>query len=264
MIQKIGAVVLLTLVCASASATVSVTSSSFTYSQNFNTLGNDFTNPWTNDSTIVGWSLFTSTLAAPPTYRGEFGNQDVGSFVSYGASASDRALGAIGDSNSYFGSPANGAIAGYIAVSFANNSGVTLNSFTLGFKGEEWRYANAPAQTMVLEYGFGSTFAAVASWVVPGGNFDWASPRFGPPGAGGIDGNGQGAVLGRGGMASVSWAPDQNLWIRWVERNDVGADHGLAIDDLTFSVTAVPEPSQAALMLAGAAAIFSVVRRRRQ
>jgi hypothetical protein len=39
------------------------------------------------------------------------------------------------------------------------------------------------------------------------------------------------------------------LWIRWVERNDNGNDHGLAIDDFSFSASrsvtpgVIPEPA---------------------
>ena len=253
------------LICSTSFGAVSVTSGSFTYSQDFNSLGSAGTSPvnlaWVNNSTIAGWSLFTSTLAAPTTYRAELGNQDIGSFTSYGANlSSERALGAIGDSSAYFGSPASGAIAGYIAVAFTNNAAVSLNSFTLSFRGEEWRYSTAPAQTMVLEYGFGSTFSSVGTWVAPGGSFDWTSPLFGA-GAGGVDGNAT-SVLNRGGTTPVSWAAGQTLWIRWIERNDVGADHGLAIDDLTFSVTAVPEPSQSAMLIMGALAILAATRRR--
>jgi PEP-CTERM motif len=265
MIRCFAVAALSSVLCSSAVAAISVNGGGFAYTQNFNSLASVGAAPWINDSTLAGWSLFTSTLATPATYRAEIGNQDVGSFTSYGANASnERALGAIGDSNSYFGSPASGAIAGYIAVAFTNDAGTALNSFTLNFKGEQWRHAVplTPAQTMVLEYGFGPTFAAVNSWTVPGGNFDWTSPLFGV-GTGGVDGNSAGAVPNRGGTASVSWAAGQTLWVRWIERNDVGADQGLGIDDLTFSVTAVPEPSQAVLLFAGGLAVLAVARRRR-
>jgi hypothetical protein len=54
------------------------------------------------------------------------------------------------------------------------------------------------------------------------------------------------------------------LWVRWIERNDVGNDHGLAIDDFSLSaaVAAVPEPQSWALMLGGLAALGFIARRR--
>jgi hypothetical protein len=43
-------------------------------------------------------------------------------------------------------------------------TGAALDSFTVGFDGEQWRDGgNTTAQTMVLEYGFGSAFNAVSS-----------------------------------------------------------------------------------------------------
>lgn len=269
-VRTAAAVVLATL-GASASAAIAVDTAAFTYAENFDTLASAGGSSapsfaWSNDATLAGWSLFTSTLAAPPTYRAEIGNQDIGSFTSYGAGgSSERALGAIGAGNAYFGSPASDAIAGYIAVAFTNQTGVSLNSFTVAFAGEQWRWSNAGPQSMVLEYGFGTSFAGVSAWTAPGGNFDWTSPLTGSSALGGIDGNTSGRVAGRGGTATVDWAPDQTLWIRWIERNDAGANHGMGIDDLSFSVTAapVPEPAAAWLWLGGLGALGAAARRRR-
>jgi len=52
-----------------------------------------------------------------------------------------------------------------------------------------------------------------------------------------------------GTVSGISWAADQTLWIRWIERNDAVNDHGLAIDD--FSITTVPEPVNVALAIFG-------------
>ena len=60
----------------------------------------------------------------------------------------------------------------------------------------------------------------------------------------------------------MGWAAGDTLWVRWIERNDAGNDHGLAVDDLSLSVSAVPEPGALALMLAGLAAVGFVARRR--
>jgi hypothetical protein len=50
------------------------------------------------------------------------------------------------------------------------------------------------------------------------------------------------------------------LWIRWADTNDAGNDHGLAIDDLQFSASVIPEPSSCLLL--GLAAV--TLRRRRR
>ena len=240
----------------SAVAAVLVTGPSFTYSQDFNTLATPASNPttaaWFNDATLPGWSLFTSASAAPPTYRAEIGNQDTGSFTAYGSlSASDKALGAVGYSGAYFGSPAVGAAAGYIAVEFTNASGTTLDSFTLGYSGEQWRWGSTTSQSMTMQYGFGSTFAGVSGWTTLGSSFGWTSPLTAGSPQGGVDGNGIGKVTGRGGTQPLLWNVGDTLWLRWTVTNTANTNQGMGIDDVSFAVTAVPEPASAFLLIAG-------------
>jgi hypothetical protein len=216
-----------------------------TYSQNFDTLqattGTGIA--WTNDSTIQGWNLFNSTNSAIANYNAGTGSDNDGSFYSFGdTNVAERALGGVGSGGAYFGSPASGAIAGYIAANITNDTGSTLVEFTVTFNGEQWRKSGeTTAQTMVFEYGFGSTFATVGTWTAPGGNFNWASPLI-TSGAAAVNGNTDGLVSGRGGTVSgLNWLDDATLWLRWIERNDSGNDHGLAIDTMAFTA-AVPEP----------------------
>jgi hypothetical protein len=65
-----------------------------------------------------------------------------------------------------------------------------------------------------------------------------------------------------GGTVTTSWAAGQTLWVRWVENNDVANDHGLAIDNFSLSVTAVPEADSWAMLLAGLGLIGFIGRRR--
>lgn len=273
MFQKSTLALLSFATALSAQAAIDVTSPGFTYSQNFDSLANaGTTNAWSNDSTLPGWSLFVQP--APGTaftgnYSGDNGGSNAGAFKSLGSTGSnERALGGVASGNAYFSpggagtAPASGAVAGWISVAFHNGTGSVLNSFTLGFDGEQWRNANTGGQAMVMEYGFGSTFGSVSQWTAPGGSFNWTSPVFGGP-AGALDGNAQGnRVAGLGGTVAGLWSSQDTLWLRWVENNDVGSDHALAIDNLSLSVTAVPEPHTYALMLAGAGLVAGRARRR--
>ena len=256
----------------SAQAAIDVSSAAFTYNQSFDGLaasGGPIT--WVNDSTLPGWSLFVQNGNAAPTYAVDTGTSNGGSFKSFGASGnSDRALGGVGSSGTYFGTPgpAAGAIAGYLAAAFTNTSGGALGGFTIGFDGEQWRNGgpnNAGqtfAQPMVFEYGFGASFGAVSAWVSPGGSFDWSSPVFSGT-SGAVNGNTTGRVAGVGGTVATPWAAGDTLWVRWTERNDFGNDHALAIDNLSLTVTPVPEPETYAMLLAGLAVLGGVARRRR-
>lgn len=247
-------------------AAISIASTA-TYAQTFDTLAASGSGalPWANDSTLPGWSLFRQPLpgTALTIYGADNGSSATGAFYSYGTTGStERALGGLGSGGAYFGSPANGAPAGAIAVSFINNTGDTVTSITVGFDGEQWRDGgNTSAQTMVLQYGLGATFTAVANWLTPGGNFDWTSP-IATAAAGALDGNtAANRVTGLGGTITGTWAPGETLWIRWIERNDPGSDHALAIDN--FTLTPVPEPSSLVLFAAGALLLAALQIRRR-
>ncbi|MDE2371704.1 MAG: PEP-CTERM sorting domain-containing protein [Burkholderiales bacterium] len=255
--------VALALAC-NAHAALSVGASNYSYAQNFDTLaasGN--ANPWSNDGTLAGWSLYNGAGAAITAYNAGDGASNAGSLYSFGATGSgERALGGVGSGGAYFGAPAVGAVAGWIAVSFVNGSGAALAGFTLGYDGEQWRNGgNTSAQTMSFEWGLGDSFDTVAAWNRPGGDFDWTSPVIGATAAA-VDGNDAGLVAGRGGSIATDWAAGQTLWLRWVDLNDPGNDHGLAIDNVAFTVSAVPEPGAWALMLAGIACVGYLGRRR--
>ena len=232
-----------------------------TYSQNFDSLASAGTNiAWTNDSTLPGWFLFVSNGNPAPTYNAGNGGSNTGAFYSFGTTdATERALGGVASGGTYFGSPATGAVAGWIAFAATNNGSGTLSEFTIGFDGEQWRNGgNTTAQAMVLEYGFGATFDTVTTWTAPGGSFDWTSP-IATATAAAVDGNAAGLVSGLGGtISSLTWDVGDTLWIRWIENNDAGNDHGLAIDNFSFS--AVPAPGAAALLGLGG---LLVARRRR-
>ena len=241
----------------SARAVISVVNTS-TYSQDFDSLASSGTgNAWLNDSTISGWYLFQQAGGgtAIASYNAGDGSSSTGNFYSFGgADSGDRALGGVGSGGAYFGSPSSGSIAGWIAVSFVNSSGSTFSGFMADWNGEQWRNGgNTSPQTMVFEYGFGATFGSVSTWHSPGGTFDWSSP-VATSTAGAVDGNTAGLVTGVGGtINSLTWANGETLWLRWVERNDAGNDHGLAIDSFSFAAqvpTAIPVSGHTGLLLA--------------
>lgn len=247
-----------------AHAAINIGSTAFSYAESFDSLTTSGTAvTWTNDSTLPGWSLFNATGAAIAAYAADDGASNAGTYRSYGsASSAERALGATASGGAYFGSPASGTVAGWMAVAFSNGTGAALAGFTLGFAGEQWRNGgNTSTQPMVFEYGIGASFASVSSWTAPGGNFDWNSPVTGATAAA-VLGNSAGLVANRGGSVNTAWAAGDTLWLRWVERNDIGNDHGLAIDNVSLTVSAVPEPATFALILTGIVAVGFLARRR--
>jgi len=261
----LSSAVLLTLL--PAHADISVTSPSFTYGQNFDSLTTSTTaSAWVNDSTLAGWSLIVSNGSAAPTYAADTGSSNAGTFRSYGdAGSAERALGSLASGGAYFGAPPSGSVAGWIAVALNNASGATLPGFTIAYDGEQWRNGgNANPQSLTLEYGFGASFAGVNAWTPAGPAFNFTSPVVGTTAAA-VLGNSAGLVAGIGGTVITDWAAGDTLWIRWADLNDTGNDHGLAVDNVSFGIAgAVPEPGSWALLLAGAGVLGFIGRRARR
>lgn len=231
-----------------------------TYTQDFNTLVQSGTGQsWSNNSTLTGWFLYRQPAPGTDitTYNAGTGSSNAGNFYSFGSSTtdSDRSLGGVGSGGAYFGSPSTGSVAGWIAVGITNSTGQALSSFTMTYNGEQWRDGGAAtptAQTMVVEYGFGTSFTTVASWTPAGSGFNFTSPVFANTSTGAaVDGNTAGLIAGLGGSVNTTWNTGDTLWIRFVETNDAGNDHGLSVDNFNFAAFAasVPEPSTYALVL---------------
>lgn len=215
------------------------------YTQNFDTLPSTGTftltgaGPFTltaspfNASGMTGWTFAKySGTGANALFRVDDGTANSGSLYSYGTtSASDRALGVV----------ASGSTVSRFGLTLTNNTGQTITSFTLSYTGEQWRdggNATPAAQTLPFDYAVGATDINTGTFTsVSALNF--TSPTFTTT-AGAINGN---ATANRTAISAtvtgLSWGSGQTLTLRWTDANDSGNDHALAIDDLTFSTSAV-------------------------
>jgi hypothetical protein len=228
-----------------------------------------FTVPGTHVS-VPGWYLYHPI--SPANENGFNGNQrlrngpgqNTGGFWAFGSSAPDteKALGILGSTTV----AANGANM-YIALRLVNQTGATLDSFTLTFDGEQWRDGQSPSpETLSFDF---SLAATDADWFSPTAPFtlvpelNFTSPVFDGIGTSGtaVDGNGPGYVGNiTATVSGISWAPGTELWLRWGDPQLASnADDGLAIDNIRFS--AIPEP--ASFVGCGAGALALLGRRRR-
>lgn len=241
---------------ASAQATVSVTSTAFNYSQTFDTLASTGSTAFVNDSTLTGWSLFRGAGTSLAVTAGT-GSSNGGGFYSFGSAGStERALGSVASGST---------LTLNYALALTNNTGVALDGFTLGYDGEQWRNGGvAAAHQLTVQYGFGATYAGVTTWNTAGASFDFTSV-VNTTTAAAVDGNVAGRVSGLGGTVATTWAAGDTLWVRWTDIDNTGSDHGLAIDNVSLTVTAaaVPEPGTYAMLLAGLGAVGFIARRRR-
>ncbi len=258
-----------------------------TYTQNFNTLPNGPRNTsfgnsplgWTDDNaapatgnfSIPGWYIWHPI--ASNDEAGFNGHQRfrvsgtpttaaTGSYYAFGdADSTERALGVVPSGTI---APDNGEV--YYGMRLTNNTNTTLRQFTVDYTAEQWRVAadvgGRPAgnQSITLDYRLGGAdLQSGAFSEIPGGGFD--SIHDVPAGTNHLNGNDAANRLTNQGatVTGIQWEPGQDLWIRWTQINTFSeageiADHGLAIDDLSFSAQ-VPEPGTIFLAVVAAFAL---------
>ena len=184
--------------------------------------------------------------------------------MSFGAaSANDRALGDIGSSTIApdIATPPDGNNL-YLALRLHNDTGETLERFTLSYYGEQWHGSGVSTpETMTFSWSTAATSVSDASSLftaVP--TLGWTAPvTLGAEGA--VDGNVNRVAVGPVIVTGFSWAPGTDLWLRWTDPQTLTVrDDGMALDDLSFFAE-VPEPSTIALLGLGLAGLLA--RRRR-
>lgn len=208
---------------------VSLTTAGSPVTQNFDTLANTGTGvAWTDNSTIPG------AYSTRTTYNSGTGSSNTGALYSFGAAAAtDRALGSVA-------SGGTGTV--YYALCFTNNTGAGLTSVDVAYVGEQWRdggNATPVAQSITAEYQVAATGVVTdantpATGWTTAASLAFTSPTFAAT-ATALDGN---LAANRTAIASslvVAVAVGEEFWLRWVDPNDAGNDHGLAVDDLSVT-----------------------------
>lgn len=279
----LASVAIAVLLAPEVRAAVSYTTPGSTYQENFDSLPNTPVNtsiqgsiPWTDDSTstptstsLPGWYLYHPIEQTEGGANGHqrlrigTGSANTGSFWSYGAASStDRALGSLA-SNTMATNPLPHM---FIGLRLRNDTGSTLQQFTLSYNGEQWRDGGATTpNSQNLDFMWSTSATTISDpddAFTAESNLGFTSPVFLNTASGAaVDGNTSGrVVVGPFTVEGINWAPGTDLWLRWADLNNAGNDHGFAIDDLVFTA-AVPEPSVVSML--GLAAAALLLRRRR-
>lgn len=264
--RVIGVALGLALTVGSAQAVMLYDTDGSTYTQDFNGLSASGTsNTWANDSTLGGWFAFKAlpgggdtatvrdtTSVAVTSYAAGTGSSSTGTLYSFGTGTdAERAMGPLAS-----GTPGDFVV----ALVLQNTTGKTLTDFTLSYTGEQWRIGvGGGVQTLDFDYKISSSFDAaadLAASMVDGysltgsSTLDFNSLQPGSGTNAALDGN---AAANRSAISDtvtgLSWGDGQYLMLRWWDDNGAGSDHGLALDDLSF--TATPEPGTLLCLLTG-------------
>jgi hypothetical protein len=229
----------------SASAQILVSAGS-PYTQNFDSLVSTGTaNTWEDNTTLPGWYA-SKTLggATVATYRADTGAANTGALYSYGVAGvnpvTDRAFGSVGS-----GTPGNFAY----GVRFQNDTALAMTNITISYTGEQWRNGgNASMATQTLAFSYFISSSPITSSDASGANawvafsaLSFNSPTVGTT-ATALDGTAAAnrQVFPATVLPNIIVFPGQEIFFRWLDINDTGNDHALAIDDLTISFTSVP------------------------
>lgn len=204
------------------------------YAQNFNTLPTvAFT--WANDTTLPGWFAMDFAGALNPSAAVSDGSSNL----------ADLRLASVGivantDRSLAYHTRVNTAPT-YVGLRFRNNTGQTLDSFTLSYTPEQWKEGtNIRTVTFAVEYRVGSALSdlnATSGWTaLPGLS---ATTLNGSAGAT--------ATLTASGIP-VTVAPGETIWFRWITANNAitsTASHDtLAIDNVNVAFTAAAAAGQ--------------------
>ena len=220
-------------------ANAQISMSGGTYHQSFDSLaGSGSANGWTDNSTLTGWYAAKKiSPGAVTNYIANTGSLTTGSLYSYGAAASaNRALGLLVSGTS--GNMAFG-------LRFINDTASAQSNLLISFTGQQWRNANAAAQTLAFSYQTGILLTnangiAASAWT-PVTALDFTTPVAGGT-VGALDGTAAAnqTIITNVSLAGVVMQAGQELFLRWfLARPGSGSSPGVAIDNLTVSFQAI-------------------------
>ncbi len=242
------------IVVAQGTNTISLTALRTAYTQGFNALAKP---PATTGTALPqGFVIAEAGTNADSTYAVSDGSSNAGNTYSFGTTTApdDRALGSV----------ASGSLQSTFGAIFTNNTDSTINSLTISYTGEEYRYggrtlptgsANAPPDMLNFQYSQTAGSLTDTSFV------DFAALGFSSPNTAGatakaLDGNAPGnrtAISAT--ITNLNIASGTTFAIRFVDLNIAGNDDGLAIDDFSImpdgvSSTPAPTPTPTPILLA--------------
>jgi len=205
-------------------AGISLNTMGATYTQNFNTLANTgATNP--RSTFPLGWFMSETGTGLDTTYNTGTGSSGTGDTYSFGgAGSTERALGGL----------LSGSLVPTFGVRFVNNTGATINTLAIGYRGEQWRVgANGRVDRLDFQFSLNATSLTTGTWT----DFDlldFTAPTTTGAPAALIGNNSPNFTNVINSIPGLTITNGSTFWIRWNDLNASGADDGLSVDDFTL------------------------------
>lgn len=200
-----------------------------TYTQDFNSL----TAAGSSTVTPVGWLFAESAANANTSYTAGTGSSNSGDTYSFGTDP-DRA----------FGSLRSGNLVSTVGAKIQNNSGATISSLAISYRGEQWRLGSTGRNDRLdFQYSLDATSLTTGTWINVDG-LDFIGPlSTGTVGAinGNIAPNFTNLNFTLNGLSIPAGAI---FYIRWQDQDAAGSDDGLGVDDFVLSPGCTPPTNQ--------------------
>ncbi|MER3498759.1 MAG: hypothetical protein C4308_09065 [Chitinophagaceae bacterium] len=207
-----------------------LTTGSPSYTQNFDspTLPTSGNVSWLDNSTIPYWYASSNNLAANGLVAAN-GSSSTGNLYNFGTtSATDRALGSLASGST---------LTIYYGLLISNASAAPITSLRIQYTGEQWRNGGNPDKD-TLAFSYSVTTTSVNSGTYTSFSaLDFVTP-IATSMAAALDGNAAAnRVVFDQTITGLNIAQNSTIMLRWVDINDAGNDHGMAIDDITITAT---------------------------
>ncbi|MBC7846794.1 MAG: T9SS type A sorting domain-containing protein [Flavobacterium sp.] len=196
------------------------------YSEDFSGMGASSTD------FLPGWTAINVNTGTTLTMGVTNGNTSTGNAYNVGATADEeRAFGTLADATV---TPALGAV-------FQNNTGSVVTKLAIQTRMEQWKQSGnlGVNETVAFYYSLNATSLSDGTWTaVTALNLNEKLTTVNTNLA--VNGNLSANYTNISNIISgLNWANGSNLWIKWVDNNDAGANGMYAIENFTISANQV-------------------------
>jgi hypothetical protein len=181
---------------------------------------------------LPGWTAINVNTGLSLTMGVTNGNTSAGNAYN---------VGAIGDEERAFGTLADASVTPALGAVFQNNTGSVVSKISIQTRMEQWKQSgnNSVNETVAFYYSFDATSLTTGTWTPVTAlnlNEKLTTVNTNLP----VNGNLAANYTNMSNIISgLNWANGTNLWIKWVDTNDAGANGLYAIENFIISVNQV-------------------------